>query len=88
MGGKPRKKPEPKAFTYDELKEIASGLAGAVVWALKFLDTNSGSSLMINMKTGVARPWQEEFFDRLEKAGLHYDRDAYYAERAKKKRRR
>lgn len=57
------------------------GLAGGLVWALKFLRNNG---LWSNIKTGESMPWEERFMDLLEVVGIEVDRKQYWKNREKK----
>jgi hypothetical protein len=73
---------------YQELREATTALASCAVFALQFdKHLGRGSGLVINLKTGKnVGPWQDKFFDALEKVGIKYDREAYYKSKAHRRR--
>lgn len=70
-------------------KENMSSLASKVVWALKYLDTKSGSGMMVTTdpeaKSFKTIAWQEDFMDVLDKVGIVVDRPKYYEQKYSKK---
>jgi hypothetical protein len=74
-------------------REATLRLASCVILALDTrgrIGVGSGMLLLRNPKTGkvVLKRWEEGFFDALDAIGIEYDRDAYYAKTARKKRKR
>lgn len=76
-------------------KEVATELAKRVVWAIKFLDCKGSGSVCIQPKDGGEpriMPWDDWFFDALDKIGYLVDRKAYRdqlnAKSAKKRKRK
>lgn len=65
--------------------KVAKRLAECVVFALKHLRTASRDALMIDLKTGDCRPWQDDFMDALDDYGYKIDREKYYAALPKKR---
>jgi hypothetical protein len=62
-------------------KQMAEKLAGCVTFALKFLDTRSRTAVMINLKTGKSKPWQDDFMDVLDECGIKIDRKKYWKQK-------
>lgn len=65
-------------------------LAKRVIWALKFLKSNStGDVCEFNAETGEVKPlgcWEEWFMDALDGVGYHVDRKEFWKRRDAKKR--
>jgi len=83
--GKANKKPFPR--------EATLRLASCAILALDTrgrIGVGSGMLLLRNPKTGkvVLKRWEEGFFDALDAIGVEYDREAYYAKTARKKKKR
>jgi hypothetical protein len=72
-----------------DYKAACGKLAGCVLFALQNRKHLShGTGVLVHLKTRkiTGERWEDKFFDALEAAGLVYDREAYYASSAGKRR--
>ncbi len=86
MGSKPRKSRTDPEKQNADLKEVAGEFAGQLIWCLKFVKFPTGLMMTSDMKTG--EPIEERIFASLDKIGYVVDRDEYYTNRDKRKRKR
>jgi hypothetical protein len=84
------KKGTEKKSKHVNWKKAALELATCVDFALRYhKHLGRGSGIMINLKTmkPEGKRWQERFFDAMSMIGIEYDRDGYYKNLDKGRRR-
>lgn len=91
MGGKPRAKAQPESTLINvndiaQMKELVSEMAGILILCLRH--AKFGDGMVFAPDTGEITRIEEMAFDSLDKIGHIIDRENYYADKAKGKRRR